>query len=84
MNDLGRNVLNIMEGSLLGNMSIHVLTKQSNDAGINLNSLSSNDIPELAQRLKNVLPFFMGENSRDVLLNIKKLAKNNNYFMGVM
>ena len=84
MNDLGKDVLNIMEGSQLGNMSIHVLTKQTNDAGINLETLTSNDIPILTQRLQGVLPFFMGDNSRDVLINIRKLVMNGNYCLGVM
>ena len=76
MNELGLNVLGALEKSTLGKMSIHVLTKQSVDAGIDLNDITQGDIPKLVERLKAVLPFFIGEESGNVLINIKKLGDN--------
>ena len=76
MNDLGKNVLGIMEDSNLGVMSIHVLKKQSGDAGIDLNSLNSRDIQTLMDKLKIVLPFFIGDEAGQVLTKIKRLGDN--------
>ncbi|MCK4757455.1 MAG: hypothetical protein KAS67_03285 [Thermoplasmata archaeon] len=76
MNDLGKNVLGIMEDSNLGVMSIHVLKKQSGDAGIDLNSLNSRDIQTLMDKLKIVLPFFIGDEASQVLTKIKRLGDN--------
>ena len=76
MNELGQNVLTALEKSTLGKMSIHVLKKQSVDAGIDLNDITRGDIPRLVERLKAVLPFFIGEESGNVLINIKKLGNN--------
>ena len=76
MNELGLNVLSTLEKSTLGKMSIHVLTKQSGDAGIDLDKITQGDIPKLVERLKAVLPFFIGEESGNVLIDIKKLGNN--------
>lgn len=76
MNALGKNVLGIMEDSNLGVMSIHVLKKQSGDAGIDLDSLNSRDILTLTDKLKIVLPFFIGDEASQVLKKIKRLGEN--------
>ncbi len=82
MNPLGQNVLDIMQDSNLGMMSIHVLKKQSMDAGLDLNALSRRDINKLSDKLKVVLPFFIGEEADDVLMRIKRLGNNGNKIGG--
>jgi hypothetical protein len=74
MNDLGSRILQVLEGSPLGDMSIFVLNKQSADIGINLDSLSSKDVPPLVDRLGQVLPFFLGESTNNVLIDIKRIT----------
>jgi len=76
MNELGNSVLRIMEESPLGRMSIYVLKKQSIDAGIDLEEMRDEDIPVLASRLKDVLPFFLGEEYGGVITKIKRLNGN--------
>ena len=78
MNKLGQNVLSIMEESNLGVMSIHVLKKQSMDAGLDLNALNPRDIKILAEKLMIVLPFFIGDESDDVLMKVGRLGDNGN------
>ena len=73
MNDLGESILAVMEASTLGKMSIHVLNKQSQDLGINLDYITKKDVSELIRRLEDILPFFLGEEAKDVLKNIRKL-----------
>ena len=65
-----------MEESNLGVMSIHVLKKQSMDAGLDLNALNPGDINALAEKLKIVLPFFIGAESDDVLMKVNRLGDN--------
>ena len=74
MNELGQNVLSIMENSLLGKMSVHVLKKQSEDAGLDLEDITATDIPKLVERLKTVLPFFIGNDAQLVLTRINRLV----------
>lgn len=76
MNDLGNKILGIMEGSPLGDMSIHVLSKQTSDIGIALDSITPRDLTPLVDKLGNVLPFFLGENANNVIVNIRKLSNN--------
>ncbi len=76
MNKLGLNVLSIMEESNLGVMSIHVLKKQSMDAGIDLSAINPRDINILTEKLRIVLPFFIGEESNDVLMKVSRLGDN--------
>ncbi len=83
MNPLGQNVLDIMQNSNLGVMSVHVLKKQSMDAGLDLNSLNRKDINTLSDKLKVVLPFFIGEEADDVLSKIKRLGDNGNKIGGL-
>ena len=83
MNPLGQNVLDIMQDSNLGVMSIHVLKKQSTDAGLDLSTLSRRDINKLSDKLKVVLPFFIGEEADDVLIRIKRLGNNGNKIGGL-
>ena len=82
MNTLGQNVLDIMQNSNLGVMSVHVLKKQSMDAGLDLNSLNKKDINKLSDKLRVVLPFFIGEEADDVLSKIKRLGNNGNKIGG--
>ncbi|MFO7619197.1 MAG: hypothetical protein R6W91_06025 [Thermoplasmata archaeon] len=76
MNDLGVNVLKVMEGSSLGRMSIYILSKQSLDLGIDMENMSPQDIAKLASRLKTVLPFFLGEETETVLTQIRRLTND--------
>lgn len=74
MNELGHEVLAAMEKSPLGRMRIHVLKKQSEDAGIDLENMGLDDIPRLVERLRSVLPFFIGEETGHVIIDITKLG----------
>lgn len=76
MNELGVSILAVMEASTLGKMSIHVLNKQSQDLNIDLDTLSRKDLRTLIQRLEDILPFFLGEEARDVLAKIRKIEKS--------
>ena len=76
MNDISTNVLKAMESSSLGRMSIYVLSKQSLDLGIDMDNMSPDDLPVLASRLKSVLPFFLGEETDMVLIQIRKLIND--------
>ena len=82
MNPLGQIVLDIMQDSNLGVMSVHVLKKQSMDAGLDLSVLSRKDINKLSDKLKVVLPFFIGDEADDVLMRIKRLGNNGNKIGG--
>lgn len=76
MNDLGTRILEVLEGSPLGDMSIHVLMKQSNDLELDLDLVSKQDILPLVERLNDVLPFFLGNDTGNVLIDIRKIASN--------
>ena len=76
MNRLSQSVLSIMEESPLGKMSKYVLAKQSQDAGIKLEEMTSADIPVLSSKLKDVLPFFIGDQTEKVVSKIRKLKEN--------
>ena len=76
MNALGTDVLKAMESSSLGRMSIYVLSKQTSDLGIDLENLSHADLPKLTSRLKAVLPFFLANETDEVLNKIRKLNNN--------
>jgi len=74
MNDLGSGVLKAMESSSLGRMSVYILSKQCLDLGIDLEKMTQRDIPVLAQRLRKVLPFFLGDETDAVVRELNKLA----------
>ena len=76
MNKLSQSVLAVMEESPLGKMSKYVLAKQSQDAGIKLEEMTGDDIPALAAKLKDVLPFFIGDQTEKVVSKIRKLKDN--------
>ena len=76
MNDLGTRILEVLEGSPLGDMSIHILNKQSNDMELDLDRVSKQDILPLVERLNDVLPFFLGDDTGSVLIDIRKIASN--------
>lgn len=73
MNELGDSILEVMEASTLGKMSIHVLNKQSDDLGIDLDTITKKDLKDLIKRLEEILPFFLGADARTVLAKIRKL-----------
>ena len=76
MNELGSNVLKAMESSSLGRMSIYILSKQSQDLGIDIENMAPEDVSKLTSRLKSVLPFFLGDETDKVLTQIRKLNNN--------
>ena len=81
MNDLGNGVLDVMERSSLGRMSVYILSKQSIDLGIDLDDMTPDDIPVLAERFKKVLPFFLGDETDDVVRSISLLANDGHTVM---
>ncbi|MCK5310076.1 MAG: hypothetical protein KAJ33_03445 [Thermoplasmata archaeon] len=81
MNELGTGILKIMEGSSLGRMSVYILSKQTTDLGLDLNNITPDQVSVLAIRLKTVLPFFLADETEDIVKNIKRLATNGNMVM---
>lgn len=69
-------MLKVMESSSLGRMSKYVLSKQSMDLGIDLEELDHGDLGKLSDRLRNVLPFFLGEETDGVVSQIRRLGNN--------
>ena len=76
MNDLGTRILNVMEQSPLGKMSVYILSKQTNDLGLDLENITSKEVIVLADQLNTVLPFFLGEDTRNIVVNIRRLGNN--------
>ncbi len=76
MNNLGENILAVMESSNLGKMSVHILNKQSKDIGVDLENMTEGDIPPLIKQLNDVLPFFLGDETKELLAKIRKYADN--------
>ncbi|MBA3046310.1 MAG: hypothetical protein KKH41_09645 [Candidatus Thermoplasmatota archaeon] len=76
MNDLGAGVLKALESSSLGRMSIYVLSKQGRDLGIDIDNLAPEEVVKLTARLKAVLPFFLGEETEEVINQIRRLTNN--------
>ncbi len=65
-----------MEQSPLGTMSVHILSKQTSDLGLDLDNITSKEVILLANQLNNVLPFFLGEDTRNIVVNIRRLGNN--------
>ena len=78
MNELGTGILELMESSSLGRMSVYILSKQTKDLGINLEAISQDEAIVLVGRLKTVLPFFLADETNEVILRIKKFVNNGN------
>ena len=78
MNELGIGILKVMESSSLGRMSVYILSKQTKDLGINLDAISQDEAIVLVGRLKTVLPFFLADETNEVIINIKKYVTNIN------
>jgi len=76
MNELGTGILKVMERSSLGRMSVYVLSKQTKDLDIDLSTISQDEANMLANRLRFVLPFFLADETEEVIINIKKLVSN--------
>ena len=78
MNELGTGILELMESSSLGRMSVYILSKQTKDLGINLEAISQDEAIVLVGRLRTVLPFFLADETNEVILRIKKFVSNGN------
>lgn len=65
-----------MEQSPLGTMSVYILSKQTSDLGLDLENITSKEVIVLADQLSTVLPFFLGEDTRDIVVNIRRLGNN--------
>lgn len=65
-----------MEQSPLGTMSVYILSKQTNVLGLDLENITSKEVIVLADQLSTVLPFFLGEDTRDIVVNIRRLGNN--------
>jgi hypothetical protein len=78
MNELGTGILQVMESSSLGRMSVYILSKQTKDLGINLEAISQDEAIVLVGRLKTVLPFFLADETNEVIVNIRKYVTNIN------
>ena len=59
-------------------MSVYILSKQTKDLGINLEAISQDEANVLLARLKAVLPFFLADETNEVILNIRKFVRNEN------
>jgi len=81
MNELGTSVLKVMESSSLGRMSIFVLSKQSIDLGLDLENLGPDDVTKLTTQLKKVLPFFLGDETDEVVSQIRRLTNESRAVM---
>ena len=81
MNELSMGILKVMETSSLGRMSVYILNKQTTDLGIDLNTISLDEARTLTDRLKSVLPFFLAEETDEVIMNINKFVNNGNVVM---
>ena len=78
MNELGIGILEVMESSSLGRMSVYILSKQTKDLGINLDTISSDEAVVLLGRLKTVLPFFLADETNELIIKIRKFVNNGN------
>jgi hypothetical protein len=81
MNELSTSVLKVMESSSLGRMSIYVLSKQCTDLRLDINNLGPDDVSKLTNQLRNVLPFFLGDETETVVTQIRKLTGSNTAVM---
>ncbi len=70
MNKISRKILKALEQSPLGPLSVHFLAKQCEDSGLDVTTLSIEDIPHLIERMRRILPFFIGKNAENVIQNI--------------
>ena len=82
MNDVAVGILESMENSSMGRMSIFVLKKQSADMGIDLDNVTVDQAAMLTERLKDVLPFFLADETDEVIMNIRKHVNNRNMVIG--
>ena len=73
MNSLARQILKILEDTPLKTMSVHLLNKQCEEAGLDLDEMKVEDLPTLISRLEKILPFFIGSNTKMVLKHLKEL-----------
>ena len=78
MNVLGTGILEVMESSSLGRMSVYILSKQTKDLGINLDTISLDEAIVLLGRLKTVLPFFLADETNELIIKIRKFVNNGN------
>ncbi len=78
MNELGTSILEVMESSSLGRMSVYILSKQTKDLGINLEAITQDEAIVLVGRLKTVLPFFLADETNELIIKIRKFVNNGN------
>ncbi len=78
MNELGTGILKVMESSSLGRMSVYILSKQTKDLDINLEVISQDEAIVLVGRLKTVLPFFLADETNELIIKIRKFVNNGN------
>ena len=81
MNELGTGILKVMESSSLGRMSVYILSKQTDDLNIDLDTISQDEAIVLMGRLKTVLPFFLADETNDIIINIRKFVSDENTVM---
>jgi len=73
MNALARKIGKILEETGLKQMSVHLLAKQCDEAGLNSDALTLNDLDLLVDRLEDILPFFIGQNAEIAVQRIMDL-----------
>ena len=78
MNELGNGILKVMESSSLGRMSVYILSKQTKDLDINLEAITQDEAIVLVGRLKTVLPFFLADETNELIIKIRKFVNNGN------
>ena len=78
MNELGTGILKVMESSSLGRMSVYILSKQTRDLDINLEVITQDEAIVLVGRLKTVLPFFLADETNELIIKIRKFVNNGN------
>lgn len=74
MNALAHRMLKIMESTPLRRNAVHLLRKQCKDVGVDFEKIKKEDVHKVAERLRRVLPFFIGEMAVDVVEKIEKLG----------
>ena len=81
MNALANRLLRILQNSPLGDMSEHLLLKQANDSGLDLNRLKVEQLDTICVRFEKILPFFIGNKTAFVIEKIKTLKEDESNHM---
>ncbi len=75
MNALARQMLKILEDTPLKSMSIHLLNKQCEETGLDIEMVKAEDLAVLISRLEKILPFFIGGRTNMVIEQFRNLEK---------